>query len=126
MVDGWWKMVDEKKLNILLNRFAAILSSSFELDCIYLFGSYAANLSFEESDIDVAVVSKDFEGNRFKDRNKVAAVIIDATYPNLEFAGFEIHPFKSEDFTSDDPFVEEIKKPGKEFTDNFLSQLPLI
>ncbi|MBU2445156.1 MAG: nucleotidyltransferase domain-containing protein [Bacteroidetes bacterium] len=106
-------MVNEKDLNILLSRFAIILSGSFELDCIYLFGSYSIKNATEESDIDVAVVSKDFEGNRFKDRNKVAAVIIDATYPNLEFAGFEIHPFKSENFTNDDPFVEEIKKTGK-------------
>lgn len=41
-----------------------------------LFGSYAAGKHDDWSDIDLAIVSKDFIGNRFEDRNKIRKITL--------------------------------------------------
>ena len=71
-----------------------------------LFGSYAKGTNHEYSDIDVAVVSEDFEGTRFYDNQK----LFDAKYNTS--IDLETHPFRPEDFTPDDLFVKEIISYG--------------
>ena len=58
------------------------------------------------SDIDLALVSCNFCGIRFDDNE----TIINVT-PN-NFYNIETHPYRPEDFTIDDPFVEEILRTG--------------
>jgi len=72
----------------------------------YVFGSYAKGQQAEWSDIDIALVSDHFEGNSYYDRRKVSpyAIKIDLD--------LEVHPFRSEEFTKDSPFVEEIIETG--------------
>ena len=41
------------------------------VDAAYLFGSYAENTETEESDIDLAIVSAQFDGVRILDREKL-------------------------------------------------------
>ncbi len=72
----------------------------------YIFGSYAKGLQTEWSDIDVALVSDKFEGDFFNDRRKVIPFVIKVE------TDIEAHPFHSDDFTSDNPFVEEIIATG--------------
>lgn len=67
-----------------------------------LFGSYAKGTAHEWSDIDVAVVSSDFEGNSFYDSRKLTDAML-RTNINIE-----LHPYRPEDFTGDNPFVAEI------------------
>jgi uncharacterized protein len=71
-----------------------------------LFGSYANGTNTEWSDIDVAVVSENFEGIRFYDNLKLSKPVIRT---NIDI---ETHPFRPEDFTLDNPFVGEILKHG--------------
>jgi uncharacterized protein len=71
-----------------------------------LFGSYAKGTYNEWSDIDVAVVSDDFEGNRFKDNMKLSKSRLRT---NIDL---ETHPYRSEEFTLDNLFVSEILKYG--------------
>ena len=71
-----------------------------------LFGSYAKGNNNEFSDIDLAVVSDDFEGIRFYDNLKLSKPVI---HSNVDI---ETHPFRPEDFTLDNPFVGEILKYG--------------
>jgi predicted nucleotidyltransferase len=72
----------------------------------FIFGSYAKGQQSKWSDIDVALVSDRFEGNMFNDYCKMSPYLIKAN-PSLE-----IHPFRPEDFTRDNPFVEEIIETG--------------
>lgn len=72
-----------------------------------LFGSYAKGTSNEFSDIDIAVVSKDFQGIRFFDNEKLSKAKINT---NIDL---ETHPFRPEDFTEDNPFVKEILETGR-------------
>ncbi len=72
----------------------------------FIFGSYAKGAQSNWSDIDVALVSDKFEGFRFKDHCKVSPFILKVD------TRLEVHPFRPEDFTLDNPFVEEILETG--------------
>ena len=89
------------------------ISNKIKIDGIYLFGSYAKGTADNDSNVDIAVLSEEFEGIRFFDASKISRIIIHETYPELDFVDFEIHPYKIKDFTEDDPFVAEILRTGK-------------
>jgi predicted nucleotidyltransferase len=76
------------------------------IDAAYIFGSQAEGTAHEYSDIDLALVSKSFSGIRFDDN-----VLIIKNTP-YTFFDIETHPYRPEDFTPDNPFVEEILKTG--------------
>lgn len=71
-----------------------------------LFGSYATGKNDEWSDIDLAIVSKDFIGNRFEDRNRMRKVTLKV---NSDISPM---PYRPEDFNESDYFVREILKTG--------------
>lgn len=81
-------------------------ANNLPINRAYVFGSYAKGQQSEWSDIDLALVSDYFEGNSYYDRRKVSpyAIKIDID--------LEVHPFRPEDFTTDNPFVEEIIETG--------------
>ncbi|MDX9923946.1 MAG: nucleotidyltransferase domain-containing protein [Ignavibacteriaceae bacterium] len=91
----------------IINEFINLISVEFPVKYLYLFGSYANDKADENSDIDIAVVSDNFQGSRFIDREKLGKYIIKSSYD------LEVHPFKTEDFTEDDPFVKQIIKSGQ-------------
>jgi uncharacterized protein len=71
-----------------------------------IFGSHAKGMAKEESDIDVALVSDAFIGDRFEDRRRIVPLRrkIDTR--------IEPMPFKPEDFNNGGVLVEEIKRTG--------------
>jgi uncharacterized protein len=71
-----------------------------------IFGSYAKGMNNEFSDIDVAIVSSKFEGNRYYDLDKLTDAIfaIDTDISPL--------PYRPEEFNNSDLFVREILKYG--------------
>jgi predicted nucleotidyltransferase len=71
-----------------------------------LFGSYAKGTYNEYSDIDLAVVSDDFEGNCFYDNRKIRRSKLKASYD------LETHTYRPEEFNEDNPFVKEILEYG--------------
>ena len=106
-------MYTKKTLNELIIRLAQIVSKEITINALYLFGSYAGGKPKVESDVDIAIVSDDFQGVRFYDRQRIITLLVNATYPQYQFADVEIHPFKTEHFTSSDPFVAEIIHKGE-------------
>jgi uncharacterized protein len=72
-----------------------------------LFGSHAKRTAQEDSDIDIALISDAFTGDRFEDRRKIVPLRrkIDSRIEPI--------PFRPEDFDDGGMFVEEIKKTGK-------------
>lgn len=72
-----------------------------------IFGSYAKGHPKEESDIDVALISPAFTGDRFEDRRRIVPLRrrIDTRIEPI--------PFRPEDFYKGGNFVDEIKKTGK-------------
>lgn len=57
-------MTREEAIN-KVKAYARLLEKHFELEKVYLFGSYAKDEPREDSDIDVAVVVKHVEGDFF-------------------------------------------------------------
>lgn len=83
-------------------------NSGLHLERVILFGSYAKGMENKWSDIDVALVSRDFSGIGFYDRKRVNPYLIKID------SRIEPHPFKPEDFNSDNPFAIEILEWGIE------------
>ncbi len=71
-----------------------------------LFGSYAKGTNSEFSDIDLAIVSNDFDGIRLSDNIK----LVDAALRTS--IDLETHPYRPEDFNDENPFVKEILEHG--------------
>ncbi|HCC69056.1 MAG TPA: nucleotidyltransferase [Nitrospiraceae bacterium] len=76
------------------------------IEVAYLYGSYVKGKQHKWSDIDVAIISSDFDEDRFDERVRltmIASEIDDRIEPV---------PFRPEDFVDEDPLVWEIKKEG--------------
>ena len=99
-------MYTKSDINNIVNKFISLVSDEFPLNSVYLFGSYANGTAKEYSDVDLAVVSDKFEGSRFFDKQKLNKYILKTSID------LEVHPYKTEDFTEDDPFVKEIIQTG--------------
>jgi predicted nucleotidyltransferase len=78
----------------------------FQIDDAILFGSYASGHANQWSDIDLALVSNEFEGVRFKDKNKIRKITISVS------TDLEVLPFNPRDFTPSNPLVREILDTG--------------
>lgn len=71
-----------------------------------LFGSYAKGDYQEWSDIDIALVSDIFEGNRIDDKDKIRKITLSIS------SEIEVIPFAPDDFNLQNPFAKEILKTG--------------
>jgi predicted nucleotidyltransferase len=71
-----------------------------------IFGSFVKGTAKEWSDIDIALVSHDFTGDRFEDRRRII--------PMRRKIDSRIEPisFRPEDFDNGEMFAEEIKRTG--------------
>ncbi len=98
--------------DIVINRIKSLIAEaekhSIHIVRAVLFGSWANGTNREYSDIDVALVSDDFEGTRFYDNMKLMEAALKVG------TDIETHPFRPEDFTEDNPFVKEILSYGIE------------
>ncbi len=72
----------------------------------FIFGSHAKGKTKPESDIDVALISSGFTGERFKDRRKIVP------FRRKIDSRIEPIPFKPEDFNNGGTLAEEIKRTG--------------
>ncbi len=81
-------------------------NSGIHVQQAILFGSYASGKFDEWSDIDLAIVSNDFAGNRFEDRNKIRKITLQV---NSDISPM---PYRPEDFNDSDYFVKEILETG--------------
>lgn len=99
-------MYSRENITKIVNHFVQQVSAEFPIDFVYLFGSYANGNPGDYSDIDIAIVSPKFEGDRFNDIKKLARFIIKSSND------LEVHPFNSKDFTEDNPLANEIINTG--------------
>jgi len=102
-------MYSKENVETIIRSFLEAIQNEIHVDGVYLFGSYAKGTPSKYSDIDLAIVSRDFEGVRFFDRKRLIKYIVKVN------TDIQLHPFKTDDFTTDDPFVEEIIRTGIRF-----------
>jgi uncharacterized protein len=95
------------RINNIIRRFINELEkNNIHITEAVLFGSYAAGTYDDWSDIDLALVSDAFEGERFGDRNKIRRITLTIS------SDLEPLPYRPEDFTPDDPFVQKVLETG--------------
>lgn len=100
---------EDKRLIIdIVAKYADTVNKEIKVDKIILYGSYSKGNPHKDSDIDVAVISPDFTGDKIEDRLRLMKCRW-----NIDLR-IEPMPFKPEDFVPDDPFVREIIKTGIE------------
>ena len=97
---------EDQAVKLVIKYIGELERNKIPIEKAILFGSYAKGYAKEESDIDVALVSEVFSGDRFEDRRKIIPLRrkIDNRIEPL--------PFKPEDFENGGILVEEIKKTG--------------
>ena len=83
-----------------------ISGSGVMVDSAFLFGSYSRGTATEWSDIDIALVSESFTGNRIEDRDKIRK------HTRSVSSMIEVIPFAIDDFNDENPFAREIMKTG--------------
>ncbi len=98
--------IPNKIQRIIAQYLASLKDHGFQIQDAILFGSYARGNANQWSDIDLALVSNEFEGIRFTDKNKIRKITISIS------SDLEILPFNPKDFTSSDPLVKEILDTG--------------
>lgn len=100
--------IPDRVRSIIDKYLQALRENEIPIKRAILFGSYARGGYTEWSDIDIALVSSIFEGNRFIDRGKIRKINLSVS------SDLEILPYRPQDFTADDPFVREILETGVE------------
>jgi predicted nucleotidyltransferase len=90
----------------IARQYASIIKTNYDCKQVFLFGSYVKGTHHEESDIDIAVILKEFENlmdiqlDLMRLRRKIDSRI-------------EPHPFREKDFNMTNPVVNEILKYGQ-------------
>ncbi len=98
--------MDKKDAMKIARKFASVVRKNYDCKQVILFGSYAKGTNQEESDIDIAVVLREFENpidmqlQLMRLRRKIDSRI-------------EPHPFREKDFNASNPVAHEILKHGK-------------
>jgi len=92
----------------IVARYVSVVGKEIKVNKVFLYGSYAKGSQRSDSDIDVAVISSDFSGDRIEDQFKLMK------YRRKIDLRIEPMPFRPEDFNPDDPFVREIIETGLE------------
>ena len=89
-----------------INKFIEEIRKHYNVKAIILFGSYAKGTETEDSDIDIAIVSDDFD-----DIYDCMADLMGMAW-NID-ARIEPHPIRAEDYKKGStPFIEEVMNTG--------------
>ena len=95
------------KVKDTIDRYLRALSrNNIPIKEAILFGSYARGNYQKWSDIDIALVSDIFGGNRIDDKDKIRKITLSIS------SELEVIPFSPNDFNLQNPFVKEILKTG--------------
>jgi len=99
--------MDKKDALNIAQQYANAIKGKYNYITIILFGSYAKGNYNEDSDIDIAVV--------FKDYNNLLDMQLELMRLRRKIdSRIEPHPFREREFERSNPIVNEILKYGKE------------
>jgi len=93
-------------VKIIRNFLAEAEKDNIRILKAVLFGSYANGNWNKYSDIDLALVSEDFQGSPFYDSKRLFKSVLKSS------TDIETHPFLPEEFNESNPFVYEILRTG--------------
>ncbi len=100
------KRTIDRRIMESIKKYIEKVSEYYKIEAIILFGSYAKGTENESSDIDIAVISSDFD-----DIIEDGAKLIGLTW-KID-TRIEPHPITSEDYKKiSNPFVKEVVDTG--------------
>lgn len=100
----------DKNIDSTIIKYINLIKTQFnDIKIVYLFGSYAKGKSTEDSDIDIALIFNELDDSK-RFELQVQLMMLAAQIDTR----IEPHPFSYDDFNSENPFVNEIKKTGIE------------
>lgn len=103
-------MADSSDIKIIetVNRYLLRAKEKFNIERAFIFGSYATGTANKDSDIDIALISSAFSGNRFYDNVEAGELTwgIDTRIEPITF--------RPEDFNMQNVLASEIIKTGIE------------
>lgn len=103
--------MDKREALDISLKYANAIKSKYDFVRIILFGSYAKGNFNEDSDIDIAVVLKDY--------NNLIDTQLDLMRLRRKIdSRIEPHPFREKDFDITNPIVNEIVKYGQDININ--------
>ena len=97
-----------KNENLIAKKINRYFDDKKNVSTVYLFGSFAKNFNRKDSDIDIAVISSAFKGDRYSDRRFIIPFRrgIDSRIDPI--------PFTPEDYAEGGILIDEIKSTGQE------------
>ena len=103
-------MVSSKSsiVNLIKEYISRLKENNISVEKVLLFGSIMKGTSREDSDIDIAVISSSFKGDRYSDRRLIVPLRrgIDSRIDPI--------PFTPEDYAEGGILIDEIKSTGQE------------
>lgn len=101
------KGMDKNEAIKIAKKYASLVSSKFQIDNVFLFGSYAKGTQHADSDIDLAFI--------FKSTDDIIDMQIELMMMRTDDElMIEPHPFSLSDFEPSNPMASEIIKNGIE------------
>jgi uncharacterized protein len=103
--------MDKADALVIANKYAEAVRANYNNPRIFLFGSYVKGNFSDDSDIDIAVILRDYNNlidmqlELMRLRRKIDSRI-------------EPHPFREKDFVLSNPIVNEIIRYGQEIKTN--------
>ena len=102
---------DLKAVNTIIQQYVTDVKKIMPIDKVYLYGSYAKGTQQEYSDVDICFFSHAFESRRSLD------ILTELFFIKIKYdKDLLIQPnaFSTSELNSDNPFVKEILRTGKE------------
>jgi len=95
-------------INLIKKYIVRLKENNISVEKVFLFGSYIKGTPREDSDIDIAVISSAFKGDRYSDRRFIIPFRrgIDSRIDPI--------PFTPEDYAEGGILIDEIKSTGQE------------
>ncbi len=95
-------------INLIKEYITRLKENNISVEKVLLFGSIMKGTSREDSDIDIAVISSSFKGDRYSDRRLIVPLRrgIDSRIEPI--------PFTPEDYAEGGILIDEIKSTGQE------------
>ena len=103
-------VIDNEAVAQTIDSYVDDVKSAMPIDMVYLFGSYAKGTANKHSDIDLCFFSDSFEN---QDSIEIVKTLFRMT---RKYKGMDIEPhvFSMSDLETDNPFVKEILRTGRE------------
>jgi predicted nucleotidyltransferase len=95
-------------INLIKQYITRLKENNIPVEKVFLFGSYIKGTPREDSDIDIAVISTAFKGDRYQDRRRIVPLRrgIDSRIDPI--------PLTPGDYQNGGILIDEIKRTGQE------------